>query len=60
MAQIPLVPGQSGRSPVVAVKIPAHQFAALDKRAAELSITRSAVMREALDAFFAEEAVTAR
>jgi|NGEPerStandDraft_6_1074524.scaffolds.fasta_scaffold285059_2 hypothetical protein len=59
MAQAPLVPGQSGKSPVVALRIPAHQFAELNKRAAERSITQSAVMREALDAFFAEEATTA-
>jgi hypothetical protein len=44
---------------VVALRIPAHQFAELNKRAAERSITQSAVMREALDAFFAEEATTA-
>ena len=44
---------------MVTLKLPTHQLAALNKRAAKLSIPRSAVVREALDAFFAEEAVTA-
>lgn len=38
---------------MLALRIPAHQIVALDKRAAELSITRSAVMREAIDALLA-------
>ena len=59
MAQAPLVPGRSGTSPMVTLKLPAHQIAALNKRAAELSITRSAVVRQAIEALLSEEAVTA-
>jgi metal-responsive CopG/Arc/MetJ family transcriptional regulator len=44
---------------MVTLKLPAHQIAALNKRAAELSITRSAVVRQAIEALLSEEAVTA-
>jgi metal-responsive CopG/Arc/MetJ family transcriptional regulator len=59
MGKAPLVPGQVGKSPYLSLRIPAHQLAAVDERAAELSITRSAVVRQALDSMLAEEAATA-
>lgn len=59
MARAPLVPGQVGTSPMVTLKLPAPQLAALNKRAAKLSIPRSAVVREAIDALLAEEAAEA-
>ena len=58
MPRVPLAPDIPGNSPTLNIRVSAHQLAALDKCAAKLSIPRSAVMREALDAFFAEEAVT--
>lgn len=59
MGKAPLVPGQVGKSPYLTLRIPAHQVAALNKRAAELSITRSAVVREAIDALLAGEVAEA-
>jgi len=59
MAQAPLVPGQVGKSPYLSLRIPAHQLAAVDERARLRSMSRSQVVREALDSMLAEEAVAA-
>jgi metal-responsive CopG/Arc/MetJ family transcriptional regulator len=59
MGKAPLVPGQVGKSPYLSLRIPAHQLAAVDKRARLRSVSRSQVVREAIDALLEEEAATA-
>lgn len=55
----PLTPGQTGSAPTLIVSMPTAQLAAVAERARRRSVSRAQIVREAVDAMLAEEAVTA-
>lgn len=59
MPRVPLAPDIPGNSPTLAIRVARDQLTTLDELARRQSVSRAELVREAIAALLAEEAVTA-